>query len=381
MTAISPGAPTQPDFPAAELPAANRSPVQALTSLRFFAALAVLWFHSGSAVLLESGRVPAPLLNILRNGYLGVSFFFVLSGFILTYVYSGQMGRPDALKRFYLARFARVYPVYLLTILAMLPFVSCQSATNCLPQFFLLQMWPTLQAGQFENWNGPAWTLSVELLFYLLFPLLLAGLSRLSGAGLGAAVAGLAALMVAGRLPGISALENTPFPILTYLPLPMLRVPEFAFGIGLALQFLRRRAGQGMGWLPHASIALTIAIMATSQSPWVAPFAAIGFGLVIFSVTAFLREGYLAWFLSSRLMVLLGGASYSFYLLQAPLHFWLHAGFTGPLELTGRLIYQPLLLVLAVLVFWLVEEPVRSVIKYGSPARKQASTATAEAAP
>ena len=343
--------------------AAQRSPVHALTSLRFFAALAVLWFHSGSSVLMDSGRVPAPLLNIVRNGYLGVSFFFVLSGFILAYVYAGQMHRPGALKRFYFARFARVYPVYLLTVLAMLPFVSCRSLFNCLPQFLLLQMWPTLQAGQFENWNGPAWTLSVELLFYFMFPLLLRGLARLTLTGLAGTAALLAGLMLAGRLPGISAIDNVPFAFLTHVPLPVLRLPEFAFGIVMALLFLRGALPRPAGWLPHASIVLTLAIMAASQSPWVAPLAAISFGLVIFLVTAALREGYLARFLSSGLMLLLGGASYSFYLLQTPLHSWLHAGMTGPLEWAGRLVYQPLLLVLAIAMFWFIEEPVRRLLK------------------
>ena len=80
----------------------------ALTSLRFFAASYVLVFHSGGPTLSEFGRLPPLLDNFLMNGYLGVTFFFVLSGFILTYVYYGRLTTQKDRTRYAAARFARI---------------------------------------------------------------------------------------------------------------------------------------------------------------------------------------------------------------------------------------------------------------------------------
>src|SRR5687768_14460819 len=115
--------------------------IPALTSLRFFAAFYVLVFHSGGPALTDSGRLPALLDNFLMNGYLGVTFFFVLSGFILTYVYYGKLMTQEETTRYAAARFARVYPVYLLSLLLMVPFVSSTGFLHALAQFILLQSW------------------------------------------------------------------------------------------------------------------------------------------------------------------------------------------------------------------------------------------------
>src|SRR5579875_2310310 len=94
-----------------------RTEIPALTSLRFFAALWVVLFHIRELGLWPGG--PLPYRALVRVGYLGVSFFFVLSGFILVYVYAG---RHIPKGRFWQARFARVYPAYLFSLLIFLPF-------------------------------------------------------------------------------------------------------------------------------------------------------------------------------------------------------------------------------------------------------------------
>jgi peptidoglycan/LPS O-acetylase OafA/YrhL len=64
--------------------------IPALTGVRFFAAIAVLLFHYGASFLERSG-IPSPIAQFLHNGYLGVSLFFVLSGFILTYTHKNDI--------------------------------------------------------------------------------------------------------------------------------------------------------------------------------------------------------------------------------------------------------------------------------------------------
>src|SRR5260370_3381114 len=122
-------------------------------------------------------------------GYVGVSFFFVLSGFILVYTYAG---RPMILKDFWRARFARIYPAYAFSLLVTAPFFFFAVLTMNIPFFAwakahlkfvsvlvvsLLQAWVPPAA---LSWNAVAWSLSVEAFFYLLFPFLLLFFVRLS---------------------------------------------------------------------------------------------------------------------------------------------------------------------------------------------------------
>ena len=92
-----------------------RLPVlKALTSARFFAALHVALYH-----LIHPFKIWGIFAPVMSAGYTGVSFFFVLSGFILTYAHGTEYeaGRGNA-QKFWIARFARIYPVYLFVTVA-----------------------------------------------------------------------------------------------------------------------------------------------------------------------------------------------------------------------------------------------------------------------
>src|SRR5438128_8931008 len=95
----------------------TRPHLAALTSARFFAAFHILLFHMGAMKGLT--RAPIWLQTFASIGYVSVTFFFVLSGFILVYTYGG---RDFDLRQFWRARLARVYPVYLLSLLLNAPF-------------------------------------------------------------------------------------------------------------------------------------------------------------------------------------------------------------------------------------------------------------------
>jgi peptidoglycan/LPS O-acetylase OafA/YrhL len=97
------------------------NPLPALTGIRFFFALGVVLFHQLPSFSPEDlAQLPQWLLNFLATGYIGVSFFFVLSGFILGHTYA-RARRLD-LRAFYVARFARVYPLFLFSLGIYLPF-------------------------------------------------------------------------------------------------------------------------------------------------------------------------------------------------------------------------------------------------------------------
>jgi peptidoglycan/LPS O-acetylase OafA/YrhL len=86
-----------------------------LTGLRFFAALYVVLFHQ-ETTFAAGHHFSKPLLTFLGHGYLAVSLFFVLSGFVLTYNYADRWSETR-FSKFLLSRFARIYPVYALTLL------------------------------------------------------------------------------------------------------------------------------------------------------------------------------------------------------------------------------------------------------------------------
>jgi peptidoglycan/LPS O-acetylase OafA/YrhL len=160
----------------------RRDTLPALTSLRFFAALAVLVLHMVALVNGPGG--PRRSTGVEHLG-LGVTFFFVLSGFILTHNYLDHLRSPSARSawNFLVARWARVYPVHLLAILIVLQFSLPavrignfgEPRTATLLNLGLLQAFaPGLAPFAY---NAPAWSLSAEWFFYLCMPLLIPGLA------------------------------------------------------------------------------------------------------------------------------------------------------------------------------------------------------------
>lgn len=137
----------------------RESKVDQLTSLRFFAALMIVVYHAG-------------LGTIGVNWGQGVSFFFVLSGFILTYVYP----RLDTLRdtrRFLRARVARIWPAHVVCFLlgfVLMPYTW--DTGTALANLFLVHAWIPESAYYF-SYNGVSWSVSTEAFFYLAFPLLI----------------------------------------------------------------------------------------------------------------------------------------------------------------------------------------------------------------
>ncbi len=98
----------------------RRSPLHALTALRFVAAARVVIFHTGP----RPSGAPNWYVSLIDNGHVGVNLFFLLSGFILTYNYLDDVSFLQRSKRgFWGARLARVYPVYALGLLIWAPFL------------------------------------------------------------------------------------------------------------------------------------------------------------------------------------------------------------------------------------------------------------------
>lgn len=144
--------------------------IKPLTSLRFFFAFCV--FLSHLSYLKDDERYKDIFNNVFSEGFLGVSFFFILSGFILALNYRDKFNnKAITLKKFYIARFARIYPLYFITTLVSIP-VLYSSFKILLYNIFFVQSYIPDQK-YFFSYNAPSWSISDEMFFYALFPILI----------------------------------------------------------------------------------------------------------------------------------------------------------------------------------------------------------------
>jgi len=292
------------------LQSARPAPIPALTSLRFFAALHVLLFHFAQP---HVAGAPEFIRSFVAHGDLGVTFFFVLSGFILGYNY---LGRSCSAMEFWRRRVARIYPVYFLSILVALPFffmeVRGQEGTETAirtvaehapAKVFMLHAWFDSMA---LRWNGPSWSLSVEAFFYVLFPAIAWLLSRV---GNGRYV-GFAGVALALSLVQVFHLFD--------LPLPIVSLPLFLLGISLTQVHFHFKPP---AWLSPVATVLLVASVGNmgwieANLPGPSVLIAAAFGLFVYS---FGTTNGLAKPLASPSLILLGEASYSLYILHEPL--------------------------------------------------------------
>lgn len=150
--------------------------LNSLTSLRFFFAFVVFLSH---LTFVKTDLVWYNWLknNVFFEGYLGVGFFFILSGFVLALNYEKKIiDQPDFnKKKFYIARIARIYPLHVLTFLLMLPFVVLHVWKGyfhwdiSILNLFLMQSYIPIKEYNFSI-NNVSWSISTELFFYIMFP-------------------------------------------------------------------------------------------------------------------------------------------------------------------------------------------------------------------
>jgi peptidoglycan/LPS O-acetylase OafA/YrhL len=213
-------APAAADLPAPAAEAARHaSRLPSLTGMRFLAALLVFAFHSS---------LPLPTIRMIKSegmwhryywgasqaGAFGVTFFFVLSGFVLTW--SARPG--DTMPGFWRRRFVKIVPNYVLTWAISMAFFAAAvtPAWEAVANLFMLQSWWPNFGVNFSV-DTPAWSLGVEAVFYALFPVLLIGAKRIRSAhlkywraGIVAAIVGTVALVL--RWPAVVASDADPGP-------------------------------------------------------------------------------------------------------------------------------------------------------------------------
>ncbi len=366
----------------------DRPHLPALTSVRFFAALHVFAFHMYAMKITSGAGWTGQISSI---GYVGVSLFFLLSGFILVYTYAG---RDVPAGEFWRARFARIYPAYLFSLLVTAPFffyVCVKMKPAPIPFFIwpqnhlitssllvpsLIQSWVP---GAALAWNAPAWSLSDEAFFYLLFPALLVWLARRkkesktrSRLAVLCWVASLTItlLYVWLKPDGIAFVDDNSSNLnwLNVLKFnPLVRFPEFLLGACCGFLFLRGSVDRKWATpLIHAGLAyFALVVVFATRIPYPVLHDAIltpAFIAIIYGLA--LRPAWTK-VLEIKPLVLLGEASYSFYLLHSNFLGWFFQP-SGEVvhPSAGKMILGVIIpIAVSILVFKLIEGPARRKLR------------------
>jgi peptidoglycan/LPS O-acetylase OafA/YrhL len=360
--------------------------------------MAVIAFH---LYLAAPSAFPRYIASLMSYGFIGVSLFFVLSGFVLAYNY---ISKPIDKRKFWVARFARVYPAYLLALLIGL-LTYGEIAQNQTPSWTALQL--LLEGGLLHSWfpwtacgiNCPGWSVAVEAFFYAVFPFVaVMALKVLGKLTPTKAVVTIVLLWVVAMIAPMASLLFVPdflatkvysllFDALIYNPL--LNAPQFLMGMCAGMLFVQKTAAHKETSQPMPSRSFVLATVAGLASLAVLMLAEpehsvftlllrMGvlspiFALLIYALAH--GQGLIVKLLSLPPLVLLGEASYGIYILDTPLNRVLKViSEAGWLPKYGSIPYGiaflMILIAISIVSLHLIETPARKYITQRTTARQ-----------
>ena len=289
--------------------------INSLTSLRFIFATMVFGAH---CYVLDNFFD----LHFFKEGFVGVSFFFVLSGFIIAYNYQKKLDEKKITKRtFWVARIARIYPLHWLTlfIAVALGNYTTESGTMdwCAHFFASLTLTNAYipKDDYFFSFNSPSWSLCCEQLFYICFPFLIP-LTR--------NYRKLLRVFLLCVILGVAGMYFTPTESIKGLWYvnPVTRLPDFILGILLFQLYGYLKTKDITFWqgtfIEIVSIAVFLGFyLYAAEIPKVYRYSCYYWLPVAFILISFsLQKGIVSRLLSNRLLVIGGEISYSFYLIH-----------------------------------------------------------------
>lgn len=348
-----------------------------LTFFRFIAAAIVVNFHFGASA--------TGLTGFWMAGPHMVTFFFVLSGFVITHSHINQ---EISFLSFYRTRLARIYPVYLLALLLAIPIQITPRETSAIAlNISLLQSWISPYP---LTVNPPGWSLSVEAFFYALFPFLAfftkkLKLSAVKIAGFTLLVWGITQVFTI-RCFSTSCYQG--FPSLSHdliFYFPPTHLCSFLIGCAGAVGWpALSRTGKKLlasRWVLILGFAITFAVIHYETHishiigrhlPFAASLLAPLFLVNILAMCA--DESSMAKILSRRPFVLLGESSYAMYILQLPIFIFsskVLSTYFPTRDIVGYLIFLLVLIGVAIGVHLSVERPLNRWLRSKTPGRLQ----------
>ena len=343
-----------------------------LTFTRFLASISIVILHFGLLNWPMHTKYISRFGGDLING---ITYFFVLSGFILVVSHAKNGELPDQIDRksFWKRRFARVYPVYLLSILLFFalrfeyhPDISLEWQTK--PYFysvFLLQSWNYKMA---LDINFPAWSLSVEAFFYLIFPWVYCNIKRLKNTS----------ILVLGIVSWYSTIlsidslmaEKAPKYFVNYFPL--LHLSTFLIGVCAGILFARNQS-----WLIRFRRKIYVLVVLLGiyylwgmyrDTPPHENFRQNGYMALYFAffiIAISLIQGKVKNILAWKPFQFLGEISYSIYIFQFIVLVICQEYIPGMIGKTNFEIFWPYVLILlgfSTIVYLFFEKPVRRLL-------------------
>lgn len=339
--------------------------LESLTFLRFIAAYIVVIFHFGSKTGLANLSKP-----FLTSGSEMVTFFFVLSGFVL---WISQSTRKFSTRKYFFARVGRIYPIHILALIIVVwlnyGINSKNNLTGLLLSVPLVQSWfPTYSTA----FNFPSWSLAVEMFFYITFPMLLFVIKKSKVSPKKLFIIAITFWLFT-QLVLINLFNSENSLVIKQLVnyFPPSHLCSFVLGISVGLIYTEnaKRIEYRKPWFVLASFLLIYLILQHPlknilgyKIPLGSSFLAPIFAVPIIALA--FTKNKINEFLGNRVFKLLGEASYGVYVFHMPLYVLIKK-FSPDFFTTdnGFYIYSVCLIIISIIIFYAIEKPLNKTIR------------------
>lgn len=329
--------------------------------------MAIVIFHFGSAVFPFNASL---LGNFAKRLDVGVSYFFILSGFIMIIAY-GRFDKVNA-AAYLTNRFARIYPMLILSVLPILVGAlfgfGNDNMTDSFLNLSLLQAW---FSGKVLSGNGPAWSLSVEAFFYILFPLLFNRFYKkysFSTITIVTALFWVVSVGVQNYLLLVTDWRSSTIMTDFILYFPLMHLAQFMLGNLAGLFFINKFTHSDTRQYDVFVLILLAVLIVLLLYPLPVNYhnGFLGIVFVPFIITMTLNNGFITKLLKQNIFVFLGEISYGIYILQYPVYKILEIVFKK-LNVTDTILtfygFVVMLIVASAISYVFIEKPLRNRIK------------------
>jgi peptidoglycan/LPS O-acetylase OafA/YrhL len=351
--------------------------IQSLTGIRFFAAMHVVLFHNLYLFGEQAHFLPKAAILFIGQGETAVSFFFILSGFILVHVYKNKLETRENKKKYFLARFAKIYPLYVLAFFLDIPRVYSYFISNgdsltgylkfgvsSVAYLSMLQSWfPRMT----PVWNSPGWSLSCEMFFYLCLPFILKkilNVRKFLSTSLFLYIAPMILFLVITTI--YSDIEQNPLFKTFWRSFPLFRIAEFILGaliynmINLEIGLVKIiKKNTSLVFWGSTMISILIASTPYFEKIYDGRLMAPLFALII--ISAYYDDFRGRQIFNNKLLQILGLSSYAIYIIHQPIKPYLLK--MSPYLLGEGETYLIGLILISTTLFYCFEIPIQNIIR------------------
>lgn len=348
--------------------------IEELTFFRFFAAAIVVIFHYG--------RDATGLSGALTSGPEMVTFFFVLSGFVMGIAY---LKKDVLIGEFLWVRVSRIMPVYLLALgIVVIQYTITNKDigfTSLLLNLTLLQSWVSPHP---LSLNFPGWSLSVEAFFYISFPFILYSIKRFSLSSISIVLSALVIWAVTHMITTVVLSSDSfdGFPSYSHDKIyyfPLTHLCSFLFGIAGAAWILEIKNSTYKLNFIFVCVVFSIIVTILNNKGFIMNQLELklAFGssllsplFLAFIVSIALCRSKIMTIFSIYPLVLLGESSYSLYILQEPIHLMYKKYISGIFSLQASVdfyIFFIVLVFISISTFIFFEKPVNKLLRFSLP--------------